>query len=268
MPEMPASSKVDVDLERRFGGVAQLYGEEGAARLRAAHVAVVGLGGVGSWTAEALARSAVGRITLIDMDHIAESNTNRQIHALGDAYGQAKVAAMASRILAINPACDIRAIDEFVTVDNAARLILEYDLVVDCIDQVNAKAALIAQARMLRIPVITCGAAGGRFDAARISTGDLAVIAGDRLLARVRQRLRRDHAFPSDGARRKKFQVLAIYSDEPVQRPVSVCDSDDGFVSGLACAGYGSSVAVTATMGFVAASAALTQLTRASETPT
>jgi tRNA A37 threonylcarbamoyladenosine dehydratase len=197
------------------------------------------------------------------MDHIAESNTNRQIHALGDAYGQSKVAAMAARIIAINPACDVRTIDEFVTAENAAVLIRGYDLVMDCIDQVNAKAALIAQARTKGIPVITCGAAGGRIDAARITSGDLASIAGDPLLAKVRQRLRRDYAFPRDEVRKKKFQVLAIYSDEPVQRPAPGCDATDDFVGGLACAGYGSSVAVTATMGFVAASAAITQLARA-----
>jgi tRNA A37 threonylcarbamoyladenosine dehydratase len=261
MPDTPTLAMADADLARRFGGVARLYGEAGAARLRAAHVAVVGIGGVGSWTAEAIARCAVGRITLIDMDHIAESNTNRQIHALGDAYGQSKVAAMASRIVAINPACRVFTVDDFVTVENAARLIRGYDVVLDCIDQVSAKAALISQASRDGIPVVTCGAAGGRVDAARISTGDLALIAGDPLLAKVRHRLRRDYGFPGDSARRKKFQVLAVYSDEPVQRP-AMEPEPGGFSGGLACAGYGSSVAV---MGFVAASAALTRLARAAE---
>lgn len=262
MPESPAVPS-PADLARRFGGVARLYGDEGAARLRESHVAVVGIGGVGSWAAEALARSAVGRLTLIDMDHIAESNTNRQIHALGDAYGQSKVAAMAARVAAINPACEVRAIDDFVTVENAPELIDGYDLVLDCIDEVRAKAALIAQARARRIAVVTCGAAGGRIDAARIATGDLALIAGDPLLAKVRHRLRRDFGFPREGAKRKKFQVPAVYSDEPVQRPAVSCEPAR-FVGGLACAGYGSSVAVTATMGFVAASVALAQLARAS----
>jgi tRNA A37 threonylcarbamoyladenosine dehydratase len=254
----------DADLERRFGGVARLYGEDGAARLRSAHVAVVGIGGVGSWAAEALARSAIGRITLIDMDHIAESNTNRQIHALGDCYGRSKVEAMAARIRAINPACEVQAIDDFVTAENAASLIQGYDLVLDCIDQVRAKAALIAQARDARIAAITCGAAGGRFDPLRIASGDLSAITGDPLLATVRQRLRRDHGFPRDtGGRRSKFHVLAIYSDEPVRRPAPGCDETAAFTHGLACSGYGSSVAVTATMGFVAASAALKRLSSA-----
>lgn len=250
------------DLERRFGGVARLYGADGAVRLRAAHVAVVGIGGVGSWAAEALARSAVGRITLIDLDHIAESNTNRQIHALGDSYGQSKVAAMASRIAAINPACEVVPIDDFVTGDNVGQLIEGFDQVLDCIDNVNAKAALIAHARPLNMPVITCGAAGGRLDPTRIRQGDLATIAGDPLLAKVRQRLRRDHGFPRDeGTRRAAFGVTAIYSDEPVRRPSAECMAHNGeLVAGLSCAGYGSSVAVTATMGFVAAAVALTQL--------
>jgi tRNA A37 threonylcarbamoyladenosine dehydratase len=267
MPETPDYSETSADLARRFGGVARLYGEDGAARLRAAHVAVIGIGGVGSWTAEALARSAVGRITLIDMDHISESNTNRQIHALGDAYGQSKVAAMAARIAAINPACDVRTIDDFVTPENAATLIRGYDLLLDCIDQASAKAALIAQSRIERIPVITCGAAGGRVDATRITSGDLATIAGDPLLAKVRQRLRRDYGFPRDGDRRRKFDVLAIYSDEPVRRPAPECGAAGDFVGGLACAGYGSSVAVTATMGFVAAAAAMLRLAQAAGRP-
>ncbi len=252
------------ELSRRFGGVARVYGEAGAARFRAGHMAIVGIGGVGSWAAEAVARCAVGRITLIDMDHIAESNTNRQIHALGDAYGQSKVAAMAARIQAINPACRVETIDEFVTPDNAADLIRGYDVVLDCIDHVNAKAALIAQARAAGMPVITCGAAGGRLDPTRIASGDLARIAGDPLLAKVRQRLRRDFGFPRESAGKSKaFSVLAVYSDEPVQRPTTQGGESVDLSAGLACAGYGSSVVVTATMGFVAASEALARLVNA-----
>lgn len=250
------------DLARRFGGVDRLYGAEAAARLRAAHVAVIGLGGVGSWAAEALVRSAVGRITLIDLDHVSESNTNRQIHALGDTYGQAKVAAMATRIAAINPACDVRPIDEFVDAENVARLIQGFDGALDCIDQVRAKAALIGHARRNGMTVITCGAAGGRLDPTRIRKDDLALAVGDPLLAKLRQRLRRDHGFPRESAKRRaKFGVTAVYSDEPVRPPAPECVVHDGkFAGGLSCAGYGSSVAVTATMGFVAAAVVLTQL--------
>jgi tRNA A37 threonylcarbamoyladenosine dehydratase len=254
--------RASADLERRFGGVARLYGAAGAARLRDAHVAVIGIGGVGSWAVEALARSAVGRITLIDLDHIAESNTNRQIHALGDSYGQSKVAAMAARVVAINPECEISPIDDFITADNVGQLIAGFDQVLDCIDNVNAKAALIAHARRAGMPVITCGAAGGRLDPTRIRQGDLATIAGDPLLAKVRQRLRRDHGFPRDeGTRRAAFGVQAIFSDEPVRRPGADCMAHNGeVVGGLSCSGYGSSVTVTATMGFVAAAVALAQL--------
>jgi tRNA A37 threonylcarbamoyladenosine dehydratase len=208
-----------------------------------------------------LARCALGGITLIDMDHVAESNTNRQIQALADAYGQSKIEAMAARIAAINPAARVMPIDDFVTVDNAAQLITGFDVVIDCTDQVGAKAALIAAARQARIPVITCGAAGGRVDPLRIERGDLALITGDPLLSKVRQRLRRDHGFPkSEGRRPRKFQVVAIYSDEPVRAPACLDAEPSG---GLACSGYGSTVVVTAAMGFVAAAAALDALLHA-----
>ncbi len=254
----------DADLERRFGGIARLYGTDGARRLRGASVAVVGLGGVGSWAAEALARSAVGRITLIDFDHVSESNTNRQLHALDGAYGKAKVQAMAERIAAINPAGAVVAIDEFATTDNASALIAGHDLVIDCADDVPAKAALIAAARALRVAIVTCGAAGGRVDPLRIAQGDLARIAGDPLLARVRHRLRREHGFARDDGRRAatKFGVVAVYSDEPVRRPgARDAQAPRGDTAGdLSCAGYGSAVTVTATMGFVAAAVALNRL--------
>lgn len=243
------------DLERRFAGVARLYGEEGFARLRQARVVVVGIGGVGSWTAEALARCHVGAMTLIDLDHIAESNTNRQIHALGDAYGRAKVLAMAERIAAIDPSCAVRTIEEFVDPDNAARLAAGHDLLLDCIDQVSAKAALIAACRGLGIAVVTCGAAGGRLDPTRLRQDDLARVRGDPLLAKVRYRLRRQHGFPREGARVKRFGVAAIYSDEPIRAP-----QDCSPQARLACAGYGSTVAVTGAMGFAAAACAVERL--------
>jgi tRNA A37 threonylcarbamoyladenosine dehydratase len=253
----------DVDIARRFAGVARLYGEDAVDRFRAAHVVVVGLGGVGSWAAEALARSAVGRLTLVDLDHVAESNTNRQIHALGDAYGKAKVDAMAERIAGINPGCAVRAIDEFATSQNAPALVAGADAVVDCIDQVVAKAALIAAARAIGVAIVTCGAAGGRVDPTRIRTDDLARLRGDPLLAKVRYKLRRDHGFPREGARRSlRFDVTGVFSDEPLRRPALACGPDDRPFAGaaLACAGYGSGVVVTAAMGFVAAAATLASL--------
>lgn len=244
------------ELERRFAGVARLFGGEGYARLRAARVAIVGVGGVGSWAAEALARSHVGSLSLVDLDHIAESNTNRQIHALGDAYGRAKVLAMAERIAAIDPSCRVQPVDAFADEDNAAALVAGHDLVLDCIDQVSAKAALIAACRAQGIAVVTCGAAGGRMDPTRLRQDDLARAQGDPLLAKVRYRLRRRYGFPRDsGGRVRRFGVAAIFSDEPIRAP-----QDCAPQARLACAGYGSMAAVTGAMGFAAAAAALQHL--------
>ncbi|MGH6624378.1 MAG: tRNA threonylcarbamoyladenosine dehydratase [Burkholderiaceae bacterium] len=261
----------DADEARRFGGVARVYGEGGAARLRAAHVAVVGLGGVGSWAAEALARSAVGRLTLIDLDHIAESNTNRQLLALQSTFGRSKVDAMAERIAAINPACEVHVVDDFVTADNVAGLIDGFSVLIDCIDRVRDKAALIARCRSAGIPVFTCGAAGGRIDPTQIACADLAKAVGDPLLASVRHRLRREHGFARSDARPPDFGVMAIYSAEPVRRPPGVATTDESdrtiADAGLSCAGYGSSVVVTATMGIVAAAQAMDRLIGAATLP-
>lgn len=244
------AAAADADLERRFGGVARLYGAAAAAAFARAHAVVVGIGGVGSWAAEALARSGVGALTLIDLDHIAESNTNRQIHALGDAYGRAKVEAMAERIRAIHPGCRVTAIDEFVSAENVAALLpagAAIDGVLDCIDAVAAKAALLAHCRALGVPAITCGAAGGRTDPTRLRAEDLARIDGDPLLAKTRYRLRRHHGFPAAGSRVRPFGIVAIGSAEPVRGRAA------DPAAGLACAGYGSAVTVTAPMGFAAA---------------
>jgi len=252
-------SLATADLERRFGGVARLYGEAAYARLRAAHVVVIGVGGVGSWAAEALARSAVGRLTLIDLDHIAESNTNRQVHALGDEFGKAKVTAMAARIAAINPLAQVNCIEEFITIENASTLVPACDAVLDCIDQVVPKAALLAACRARRLAVFTSGAGGGRLDPTRIRSDDLALADGDPLLAKVRYRLRRHHGFArervaADGQNRvSKFGITAVYSDEQIR----------GKTSGgaaLACAGYGSVVTVTASLGFALAACALQRI--------
>jgi len=250
------------EAQRRFGGVARLYGEAALARFGAARVAVVGLGGVGTWAAEALARSGCARLTLIDLDHVAQSNTNRQIHALDPEFGKAKVIAMAGRITAINPLAQVRPVEEFVTPQNAASLLQELDLIIDCIDQVRAKAALIAHARLAGIDVITCGAAGGRRNPGRIQVEDLARTRGDALLSKVRQRLRRDHGFAAPGTRSRpaRMGVAAVYSDEPPM-PLAVCAPQDAAPgSPLACGGYGSAVTVTATMGLAAAAWALERL--------
>ena len=263
-------------MERRFGGVSRLYGQAGLAKLQAAHVVVIGIGGVGSWAAEALARSAIGSITLIDLDNIAESNVNRQIHALDGAFGQAKVSAMCERILSINPNCAVHAIEDFITPENVANLLnfqyeMKCDVIVDCIDDAKAKIALAEFCKSAKTPLIMAGAAGGRLDPTRIKVADLSAVAGDKLLAKVRNQLRRDYDFPKASNTKKsaKFGIVCVYSDEQTITPNNNSaavqannhavsgDADNNAITGLNCAGYGSSVSVTATFGFVAAQLAL-----------
>lgn len=246
-----------VDLDRRFGGLKRLYGETDAGRITAAHICVVGVGGVGSWAVEALARSGVGRITMIDLDMVAESNTNRQIQALGDEYGKAKVEAMAARVLAINPSCQIHCIEDFVTRENVHEMLNSgMDAVIDAIDQVRVKAAMIAYCRSIGLPIVTAGAAGGQLDPTRICRDDLARTTQDPLLSKVRSLLRKEYGFPKAP---KKFGVTAIYSTEPLRYPVQACSSEANAAgpAGLNCAGFGSTVCVTAPMGFAAVAAAL-----------
>ncbi|MDR0578608.1 MAG: tRNA threonylcarbamoyladenosine dehydratase [Candidatus Accumulibacter sp.] len=247
------------DLERRFGGVRRLHGSAVFRRFQRARVVVAGLGGVGSWAAEALARSAIGAITLIDLDMVAESNVNRQIHALDGAFGKPKVDAVAARIRGVNPVCRVETIEDFVTPENVPALIgRDFDYLIDAIDQVRAKAAMIAWCVWNGLPLVTAGGAGGQSDPARIGIADLARAVQDPLLAKVRSRLRKEHGFTRDPG--KKFGVPAVFSTEPVRLPEpeqeNACAAPAA-PAGLNCAGYGSSVCVTATFGLFAASAAL-----------
>lgn len=246
-----------VDPQRRFGGVARLYGENATARLAEGRACVIGIGGVGSWIAEALARSGVGRITLIDLDHVAESNINRQIHALDDTLGQAKVAAMAARIHAINPDARVDAIDYFITPENVGEHLSGFDVVLDAIDNVRAKVAIAVLCRERSMPLVMAGGAGGKRDPARIRVADLSRTEQDPLLAKVRRILRSDHGFPRDP--RRRFGIEAIYSDEPVAYPEVSCTTDSA-PQGLACAGYGSSVMMTASAGLLAAARGIEHL--------
>ena len=256
------------DYERRFSGVRRLYGQQGLEKLQAAKVCVIGIGGVGSWAVEALARSAVGHITLIDLDNIAESNVNRQLHAIDGAFGMAKVTAMAERIKAINPACVIKEIEDFVTPDNVADMLNSaFDMVLDAIDDAKAKVSIAAYCKNNDIPLVTVGGAGGRLDPTKIKQGDLSQVVGDRLLAKVRNQLRRDHQFPKAPTSHKKseakFGITAVYSDEQVLQPnadVEVSCEVDNAITGLNCSGYGSSVCVTAPFGMTAAAIVLNQL--------
>ena len=252
------------DRERRFGGVSRLYGTEGAESLRLATVCIIGIGGVGSWSAEAMARTGVGKITVVDLDMVAESNTNRQIHALGDLYGKAKVDAIAERIRAINPDCEVSCGEDFVTPDNVAQIFNQnYSVVIDAIDQVRAKAAMIAFCHQRKIPIVTAGAAGGQIDPTQIRVADLSKTIQDPLLAKVRSTLRRDYGFSRDT--KKNFGIPAIYSIEPLRYPKTSpsCDNERG-PAGLNCAGFGSSVCVTSAFGMAAAARAIEFITRTS----
>ena len=241
------------DLERRFGGLARLYGAAGAAKIRAAHVVVVGIGGVGSWAAEALARSGVARLTLIDLDHIAESNINRQIHALGSTLGQSKTHAMRTRIADINPDCQVICIEEFVDAENwpaIAQLDTQTESlsILDACDQVKAKTAMAAWALQNKVNFITVGAAGGKRHAHKVDVDDLALTTHDPLLAQLRYRLRKAHG----AARQGKIGVNCIFSRESVAQPLASSDETQTD-SSLNCHGYGSVVSVTATFGICAA---------------
>lgn len=253
------------DYARRFSGVRRLYGEVGLVKLQAAHVCVIGIGGVGSWAVEALARNAVGSLTLIDLDNIAESNVNRQLHALDGAFGLPKITAMQQRIHAINPACVVHTIEDFISPENIATLLPHAYLIVDCIDDAKAKVALAAFCEQQKLPLVMVGSAGGRLDPTRIQVTDLAYVTGDRLLAKVRNQLRRDFNFPKASNTKKsaKFGIAAVFSDEPALKPVQAeaetCAADAG-ITGLNCAGYGSSVCVTAPFGFAAAQLALNHI--------
>ncbi len=236
-------------MNRRFSALDRLYGVAGAQRIRAAHIAVVGIGGVGSWAAECLARSGVGRLTLIDLDHVAESNINRQIHALDATLGQAKVLAMRERIASFHPSCEVTCVEEFVEPGNWPDLLPPgVNAVIDACDQVKAKTAMAAWALATKICFITVGAAGGKRQAYRVDIDDLAATTHDPLLAQLRYRLRKEHAAPREG---KKIGVACVYSREPVKPPDASCAVEgDG---NLNCHGYGSSVSVTATFGQCAA---------------
>ncbi len=246
------------DLHRRFGGLERLYGVAGAAGIRGAHVAVIGIGGVGSWAAEALARSGVGQLTLVDMDHVAESNINRQIHALDSTVGQAKVLAMGERIMQINPACRVTAVDEFVEPGNWPGLLpAGVDAVIDACDQVKAKVAMAAWARAQQSLFISVGAAGGKRLAHLVNIDDLSRATHDPLLAQLRNQLRKAHGAPREG---KTLGVACVFSPEAVEPPDPSCALEgDG---SLNCHGYGSVVSVTATFGQCAAGWVLDKLAR------
>lgn len=237
------------DLDRRFSGLDRLYGVEPAKAVRGAHVAIVGVGGVGSWAAEALARSGVGRLTLIDMDHVAESNINRQVHALTPTVGMSKVEAMRERIALINPLCTVTCVDVFVGPDNWPSVLpADVDATIDACDQVLAKTAMADWARRTKALFIAVGAAGGKRHAHKVDIADLSETTHDPLLAQLRYRLRKMHNAPRDG---KKMGVACVFSREAVMAADASCATQAD--NSLNCHGYGSVVSVTATFGLCAA---------------
>lgn len=264
-----ASLEDEVDFARRFGGIARLYGERALERFRAAHVCVVGVGGVGSWVVEALARSAIGSLTLIDLDNVAESNINRQIQALSTTIGQPKVEALAERIAQINPFCKVNLVEDFIDPDNLDKMIggHGFDYVIDAIDSVKPKAALVAFCRDHGIPLVTIGGAGGQLDPTKIEVRDLARTEQEPLLKKVRKILRARYGFAK--GEKNKYHVDAVFSMEPLRYPESgeACEVDANSVTGLNCAGFGSSMVVTATFGMVAAGHVLRKLADLANAP-
>ena len=245
------------DFETRFGGIARLYGRAGLARLRAAHVCVIGIGGVGAWAAEALARSGVGALTLVDLDEVCVTNINRQLHALTDTVGHAKVDVMAERIRAINPDCRVTAEQKFFNEESAEELLApKFDFVLDAIDNVPNKVLLLVRCREKNLPVVTCGGAGGRRELTSVRVGDLSKASHDKLLSEVRRQLRKEHHFPAE---RLAMGIPCVYSVEKTVFPQpdgSVCgtrpEADEG--ARLNCnGGLGSATFVTGTFGFAAA---------------
>ncbi|CAM5206126.1 tRNA A37 threonylcarbamoyladenosine dehydratase OS=Castellaniella defragrans OX=75697 GN=HNR28_001279 PE=4 SV=1 [Castellaniella defragrans] len=316
IPSASMEPAPEMDAARRFGGLDRLYGDGASTALSHLHVVVAGIGGVGTWCVEALARSGVGALTLVDLDHIAESNVNRQVHAMSSTLGQSKVLAMAARVRDINPACRVRCVDDFVEAGNLPDILVGpqswqldeglawTNVLVDCTDQVAAKIAMILQARERGWPLLVCGGAGGKTDPMALRSGDLSAAAHDALLGRIRQELRKHHGYPKGGAaggkphrRVPRMGVSSLWFDQPVVLPAAWTRGDSSAGAGmeageasiadagarvggeaipgvgarsftvpataapqgLSCAGYGSAVTVTATMGMAAAHWAIAQ---------
>ncbi|MCL1051086.1 tRNA cyclic N6-threonylcarbamoyladenosine(37) synthase TcdA [Shewanella abyssi] len=254
----------------RFAGIGRLYGQQALQYFSQSHVVVVGIGGVGTWVAESLARSGVGQITLIDLDDICVTNTNRQSHALKETIGESKVEVMAQRLKQINPECIVNEIEDFITVDNLSAYFQgkraggDLDYVIDCIDAVKPKTALIAWCKRQKLPIVTVGGAGGQTDPTQVQVADLAKTYQDPLLAKVRNLLRREYNFSKNVARR--FGIEAVFSTEQLVYPQadgSVCNTKttaEGSMRMDCASGFGAVTVVTGTFGFVAVSRVLTKL--------
>ncbi len=252
------------DYDERFGGIKRLYGVNQAEVIRNTHICVIGIGGVGSWSAEALARSGINQITLIDHDDIASSNTNRQIHTLSNTLDKSKVEVMAERIKQINPECTVNIIDDFITETTLEKYLNQaYNFVIDAIDSIKFKSAIIYYCKRNKIPIITTGGAGGLVDPSKIEVVDLSKTWNDPLAARVRSTLRNKYGFTKNTKR--NFGVPCVFSSEQQKYPKedgSVCTAKPGIKGAtLDCNfGFGSSACVTATFGLVAAAKVINKL--------
>ena len=253
------------DFETRFGGIARLYGESGLEKLRAAHVCVVGIGGVGTWAAEAFARSGIGAITLVDLDEVCVTNINRQVHALTETIGHAKAEVMAERIRAISPDCHVTVEQKFFNEQTAEQLLApKYDFVLDAIDDTTNKVLLLVRCREKNLPVMACGGAGGRRELTSVRVGDLSQASHDRLLAEVRRKLRQEHGFPVGHL---TMNIPCVYSVERTVYPQadgSVCEMRSAAEDGtrLNCnGGLGSATFVTGAFGFAAAGFVVRKIT-------
>ena len=254
--------------DQRFGGIERLYGKSACQRIRDAHICIIGIGGVGSWAAESLARTGIGKLTLVDMDEVCVTNVNRQVPAVDGEVGQLKVEAMTRRIALISPECEVLAKPVFYTQSTADTIFEErYDVVVDAIDRLNAKCLLLNMANQKGLHVISTGAAGGRLDPFKIETADLSRVHHDRLLQKVRKQLRAEYGFP----RGKKLGIPCVFSPEPARGPWDLeeaCDADSKAdrLGHLGCSdGYGSATHVTGSFGFAAAALAVQTLTTAND---
>ena len=242
--------------DHRFSGIQRLYGKKEAESLRKSHIFVVGVGGVGCWSVEALARTGIGKLTLVDWDDVCFSNSNRQLQAMTGMAGKAKVDILKERISLINPECEVHAIRDFYTADNADKLLSgEIDYVVDAIDSLSPKCHLIAECRKKQIPIVVSGSAGGRVDPTRIEVEDLSRTKYDPLLARVRKKLRGEYGFTR--YEKKKFKVEAVYSQELPVMP-EACEIEEGESRNLDCRnGYGTATYITGVFCFFMAQRAV-----------
>ena len=271
-PGHPSFCSVTESFLARFSGIARLYGTAALEAFHSSHVTIIGVGGVGCWVAEALARSGVGQLTLIDLDDLCLTNTNRQLHALVDTVGQPKVEVMAQRLRAINPEIEVHCRQEFFTEKTATAILAEAgDVVIDALDAIKAKCLLLALCHEHKIPVLTSGGAGGRVQIDKIATADLSRTHGCALLLQVRKNLRQQYRFPAGGKKAKKFGILAVFSSEEPRYPTADgCISKerpDNLNPGLRCdAGYGTSTPIIGSFGLTLANLTLDVLKEQLET--